>query len=88
MAEAYEDLQLQKSDEVKALMETRHILDDEAKMVIHEAEASGAKVYQEGSDHLLGKKTVGKVTFYVEYSPAGDKIYTVHSAYSHRMEVS
>ena len=88
MAEEYEALQLQKSAEVNELLETRHIQDDEVKMVIHEAETTGEKLRQEGSDHLLGKKRVGNVTFYAEYSPAGDKTYTVHSAYSHRMEAS
>jgi len=88
MAEEYESLQLQKSGEVEELLEARHILDDEIKMVIHDAEQTGKKLYQEDNDHFLGKKTVGKVTFYAEYSVSGDNTYTVHSAYSHRMEVS
>ena len=88
MGEEYEAFQLQVSDEVKELLETRHILGDEVKMVIHDAETTGEKLYQEESDHFLAKKAVGKVTFYAEYSVSGDNTYTVHSAYSHRMEVS
>ena len=88
MAEEHEALEIRMSNDTKELLETRHILDDEVKMVIHESESTGNKLRQEGSDHLLGKKTIGKVTFYAEYSPSGNKTYTVHSAYSHRMEVS
>ncbi len=85
--EGYEALELQVSDEVKAILEARHILDDEVKMVIYNGETTGQKLYQTESDKLLAKLRIANVTFYVKYSCAGERIYSVHSAYCHRTEL-
>jgi regulator of sigma D len=37
----YEALKLQKNEEVGEILESRHILDDEVRMVIHNAESRG-----------------------------------------------
>ena len=85
--QGYEAIELQASDEVRQLLEERHVLDDEIKMVIHNAETSGNKLYQTEDEKYSGKSRIGNTTFYAEYSVAGDKIYTVHTAYSHRVEL-
>ena len=88
MAEEYEALQLQKTDDVSKILDERHISDNETKMTIHDAEKTGEKLYREDNDHFLASKKVDKVTFSVEYSVSGDNNYTVHSAYAHRVEIS
>lgn len=88
MAEEYEALQLQKTDDVSKILDERHISDNEIKMTIHDAENTGEKLYREDNDHFLASKKVDKVTFSVEYSVSGDNNYTVHSAYAHRVDIS
>ena len=80
----YESIELEKSAEVEELLEARHILDDEIKMVIHHAEATGKKLYQPDNNRFLAKKGIGKVTFYVEYAQGEGKAYRVRTAYCHR----
>ena len=87
MAEEYQALKLNKGAEVSKLLDDRHITDDEIKMAISDAEKSGQKLCRKDNDHLLASKTIEKVTFTVEYSPSGDKTYTVHTAYAHRVKV-
>ena len=82
--EDYQAIELQKSDQVVELLESRNILDDEIQMVIHNAENTGEKLYQTENDRLLAKLRIGEVTFYAVYSPVEGKTYTVHTAYSHR----
>lgn len=82
----YQQVELEVSDEVRELLESRHILDDEVKMVIHNAETSGEKLYQPGTNRYLAKLRVGNATFYVEYSATEGGSYIVHTAYSHRAE--
>jgi hypothetical protein len=86
-SQEYEALKLQKSREVSEILESRHILDDEVKMVIHNAESRGGKLCQPGTERFLGKLKIAGVTFYVEYSLGGEKTYIVHTAYSHRAEL-
>lgn len=86
-SEPYESIELEKTDQVTELLESRKIMDDEIRMVIHNAETKEEKLYQQESDKFLAKLRVTQVTFYVEYSPAGEGTYTVHTAYSHRTEL-
>jgi hypothetical protein len=86
-SQEYEALKLQKSEEVSEILESRHILDDEVKMVIHNAESRGEKLYQPETERFLAKLKIAGVTFYVEYSLVGEKTYIVHTAYSHRAEL-
>lgn len=83
----YEAIELKKSAEVNEAMESRHILDDEIKMVIQHAESSGEKLHQPESDKFLGKLKIGEATFYAEYSAAGGNTYTVHTAYAHKTKI-
>jgi hypothetical protein len=83
----YEALKLQKNEEVGEILESRHILDDEVRMVIHNAESRGEKLYQPETERFLAKLRIADITFYVEYSFAGEKTYIVHTAYSHSAEL-
>lgn len=84
--EGHEGISLKKSAEVVQLLEERGIHDEEIKMVIHNAEASGGKLYQEDGDRFLARARILEATFYVEYSLSGEG-YIVHSAYAHKSEV-
>ena len=86
-SQEYETIKLQESGEVSEILESRHILDDEVKMVIHNAESKGEKLYQPETERFLAKLKIADVTFYVEYSLAGEKTFIVHTAYSHRAEL-
>ncbi len=83
---SYEEIKLQKSPEVTALLDNRHILEEEVKQVIHHGETSGEKLYQPETNRFLAKLRLGEVTFYVEYSAEGNA-FAVHIAYSHRSEI-
>jgi|WetSurMetagenome_2_1015567.scaffolds.fasta_scaffold54749_4 hypothetical protein len=74
---------LEKSNEVKELMEARHILDDDLKRVIDTAEKTRQKLYQPENDRLLAKLRIQAAYFYAEYSPIKEG-YRIHAAYSHR----
>jgi hypothetical protein len=80
------DVTILKDAHLPAVMEERHILDEDMKQVIAHAEATGEKLYQEGSERYLAKLKTENATFYVEYSRSGDA-YRVHSAYFHRSEI-
>ena len=82
----YHEIELIKSDTVASLMEQRHILDDDVKQVIYNAEATGGKLYQPEANRFLAKMTLPNITFYVEYS-TGDGGYVVHTTYSHRSKL-
>ena len=83
----YEQVQFEVSDEVRQLLESRHILDDEIRMVIRNAETNGEKLYDPQTNKFLAKLRIGNATFYVEYSVTEEGSYVVHTAYSHRSEL-
>jgi hypothetical protein len=74
---------IEKSEEVRKLMDERHILDDDIIKVIEHAEKTGAKLYQKDTDAFLSKLYMGEAYFYAEYSPV-EGGYRIHTAYSHR----
>lgn len=77
----YENIKLDLKAEVADLMESRGILEKEVKMVIHEAENSGEKLYEPDEDHFLAKKRIGDVTYFVEYRMTPEQIFEVVTAY-------
>ncbi len=77
----YEGINLDLSTEVIDLMESRGILQNEVKMVIHDAEASGVKLYEPDGDHFLAKKLIGDTTYFVEYRLASDATFEVITSY-------
>lgn len=84
MERGYEHIRLEKNEEVAEILRSRHILDDEVRMVIHNAESKGEKLYCPGEARFLAKLRIGDVTFYVEYSIIAENTYRVHSGYCHR----
>jgi len=81
-----EDIKLQVGDEVKKLLEERHISEEEVKKVIDFGETKGEKLYQPDANRYLAKNRLGEVTIYVEYS-TDENGYIVHTAYSHRSKI-
>jgi hypothetical protein len=66
-------LQLQMEDKIKELLEERGVKEEEIKMVIHNAETTGEKLYQPDTNKYLAKREIGEATFYVEYGGEGGK---------------
>lgn len=87
LSENYQNIELEKSSQIKELLETRKIDDDEIRMVIHNAETKGEKFYQQGTDKFLAKLRIANATVNVEYAPVGENIYSVLTAYIHRAEL-
>ena len=85
--EEYTSIEVQLSGEVSEVMESRGIHEDEVKIVIHEGETTGKKLYQPENNRYLAKKRLGEATFYVEYSVSGENKYLIHTAYSHMAEL-
>jgi hypothetical protein len=80
-------VKIEKSAEIAALMDERHITDDDIRRVITNAEKTGRKLYKQDSDHFLSKLRTGQIYFYVEYSPAGESAYKIHAAWAHRFVI-
>jgi len=83
---SWEEIKLQVGDEVKKLLEDRHISEEEVKQVIDFAETGGDKLYQSEANRYLAKKRLKEVVIYVEYS-TDENGYVVHTAYSHRSKI-
>jgi len=77
-------IKLDKSAEITAIMDERHITDEDVRNVITYAEETGRKLYKTDSNHFLSKRRLGQVYFYVEYSPAGESTYKIHATWAHR----
>lgn len=73
--------------EVRAVMEARHILDDDVKRVLAHAETTGRKFLNRENGHFLASFTPHRVTYWVEYALEGP-VAQVFTAYSHRMTVA
>lgn len=74
-------------DSVQQILEDRMILVSDIVQVINHAEKTGRKLKSQDTGHYLAYFQPASVTYWVEYSPAGEG-YTVHNAYSHRIEIS
>jgi glutamate synthase (NADPH/NADH) small chain len=74
------------SPEVQASMERRMILLEDLERTIRYAEASGDKIEDQATGHLIASHRPVNVTYWVEYSVTAEG-FVVHKTYSHRMEV-
>jgi glutamate synthase (NADPH) small chain len=81
-----ETTELYISEDVRRLMERRMILIEDVREVIDWAQRTGFKLVNRDSGHFMAHYTPTTVTYWVEYAPA-DNGFTVHNAYSHRMEI-
>ena len=77
----WEAINLEKSDEVKAVLEERGILDDDIKMVIHNAETTEEKMYRPDTGECLAKLLIGETLFHVQYLPINERNYKVVTAF-------
>ena len=77
----WEAINLEKSDEVNAVLEERGILDDDIKMVIHNAETTEEKMYKPDSGESLAKLLIGETMFHVQYSPIDEQNYKIITAF-------
>jgi len=85
-AEMDELFELEIAEEVRALLEKRMILVEDVRQAVEHAEKTGEKLEQPGTGHWLAMWRPSCVTYWVEYS-GGAGSFTVHNAYSHRMQV-
>ena len=83
---SWEETKLILSDEVKNLLDERHVLEDEVKQVIYHAEDTGEKLYRPGTNVFLAKLKIGTATYYAEYSAEEDG-YSLRTAYVHKAEI-
>lgn len=77
----WEAIILEKSSEVSAVLDDRGILDDDIKMVIHNAETTEEKMYKPETGECLAKLLIGETTFHVQYTPVDEQNYTIHTAF-------
>ncbi len=73
-------------DETRRIIEDRMILDSDILSVVSYAEKTGNKLKNKENGHYIAYFQPVKVTYWVEYS-AGSGGFTVHNAYSHRLEI-
>ncbi len=81
-----DQIKLYLSGEGEQLLARRMISLEAVEEVIRHAEATGKKFIDPSTGRSLAFLRPGRVTYWVEYSVAGDG-FQVHSAYSHRMEM-
>ena len=74
------------ADELRPLLETRMILEQDVRRTIDQAEECLDWIEDQSTGRRLASLRQACVTYWVEYSVDGDAC-TVHDAYSHRMEV-
>jgi hypothetical protein len=77
----WEAINLEKSDEVNAVLEERGILDDDIKMVIHNAETTEEKMYKPDTGECLAKLLIGETMFHVQYTPVDEQNYKIITAF-------
>ncbi len=80
------DFRLGITDEARALMEERMILDTDVLQVMESYRESGEAVLENDTGLLVARRRIGNVTFWVKFTEDSDG-YTVHRAYSHRMTI-
>ena len=85
--EAYQEVRLHISEDVRGVLEERRITEEDVQKTIFQAETAGKKFVHPQTGRFLAGVRPYFVTFWVEYSPAGDG-YEVHTAYQHRVKIT
>jgi glutamate synthase (NADPH/NADH) small chain len=83
----HEMIRLLIAADVRERLESRLILVEDIQRVIEHAERTGRKLLNPANGHLLAHLNPTAVTYWVEYTQAGEA-FVVHNAYSHRMEIT
>lgn len=81
-----EEIRLEMNEQVRELIEERGIREEEVRQVIEHAEATGDKLYSQGTGRYLAKLRISEATFYIEYSIEEER-YIVHTGYTHQSEI-
>lgn len=76
-----ENLNLDITGEVSEILESRGILAEDLKLVIHNAETNGQKLYKPDTSECLAKMRIAETNFFVHYSTNGGNDFLIHSAY-------
>jgi len=83
----WEDVRLDISKSVAAVLEERRILEDDLRQVIFTSK-EGGRCFVHGDDgRRIASAELGEVTFWVEYREERDT-FTVLKAWSHRMRIA
>lgn len=80
------DFKLEFTDEARALMEERMVLDTDVVRVMRAYRESGDAVVENDTGLIVTRARLGNVTFWVKFTEDADG-YTVHRVYSHRMTI-
>lgn len=80
-------MEIQKSEELAALLESRNIGDAELIEVITKGENTGKKFYHPETGKFLAYARLGEATYHVVYSVKESQVI-VYSAYWHKSEIS
>lgn len=84
--EAYENITLNMTPEVRRRIDERRILEDDLRRVIDHAERTGKRLRNNRNGQYRACCQPGNVTFWVDYTPE-EEGFTVHNAYCHRMKI-
>ncbi len=74
------------SEELRRVLDERLILLEDAEEVVLQAEESGKRLQNPKTGHYIAHWQKGYLTYWVEYSPC-EGGFTLHNAYSHRLEI-
>lgn len=74
------------TDEARALMEQRMVLDTDVIAVMRAYRESGEAVLENDTGLLVTRRRIGNVTFWVKFTEDAEG-YTVRRVYSHRMTI-
>ena len=86
-AEMKLDYDLKYTEEARRLMDGRMILTDDVIAVLNDYRETGEAVLDSETGLMIARKRLGNATFWVKFTETGENAYTVHGAYSHRMNV-
>ena len=86
-AEMKLDFELKYTEEARQMMDARMILTDDVIAVLEDFRRTGEAILDGEDGLLVARRRVGNATFWVKFTRDGEDAYTVHRAYSHRMQV-
>ncbi len=86
-AEMKLDYELRYTEEARERMDSRMILTDDVIGVLNGYRETGEAILDAESGLMVARRRIGNATFWVKFTEDAENVYTVHSAYSHRMNV-
>ena len=81
------DFELEFTPEARAMMDDRMILVSDVRSVMEHVRQTGEAIEDTQTGLTIGRRRLGNTTFWVKFTTDGAGKYTVHSAYSHRMQI-